>query len=88
MYSITTAFLVISWYFAEQSPLTPSPLLPLPKNSYVAYKKKNNCKAHAQGNKLLDNSSLTIVNSEHDIVCWIQPIRYFAKNIRCYFYSP
>ena len=29
---------------------------------------------HTITNRSLDNSSLIIVNSKHDTVCWVQPI--------------
>ena len=39
-------------------------------------KKANNQQGNARGtDKLPDHSVLTIVNSEHDIACWLQPIR-------------
>ena len=37
--------------------------------------------ANAGGNnKLLDNSSLAVVNSEHDIAFWVNPMRSLAQD--------
>ena len=42
----------------------------MPKNDYVANKTTNTAQANKRrANKLLDNSSLIIINSENDITC-------------------
>ena len=67
-YPVTAVFRMILWNFAHQPSLTEFTLSSLPKVILWFKNQSNTLQENAWGtNKLLDNSSLSDVNSKHDI---------------------
>ena len=72
---------MILWNFSTQPSLTTLACSALPKMITWLAKQTNNRQANSWGiNKLLDNFNLGIVDSEHDITCWIQPVRSLVQH--------